>query len=644
MMPIIRRLGQGFWGIALAIVPLSLMNCSWQSAAYICFGFFVVAVLLNDGIAIFLGVTFSLVISCVIALLLGQFDPTYSVFGTLLLIATSLLALVGSVLFRFLRRHSVKQINGLALVAFTAIFLKLTEQSRDWTSAKAFGILVKNGEDNSAWLIALSRSVQIHSTVLSAESGISGGPSTGVFVSVFRELFRRIDPTAIVANADNALVLLRLYTIVGVLCALAWFVAASSMLSTQKQVVRSGFAIVASLIGYAFVMGLAAIGHFSAVVAVFFLSVAVMFHELELEAPKNMGRYIQQTLIFLSLTAAGQAWYPLTAVAIIYFVAMAIQVGVNWIKKKQKPGNLIPLIVAIPVLIFAFFIIFRKVFPGFFLNALDLDYITNSLTLPGGYATVNHWLTIIGVSICLFSGLSKSAIDLVSRSSLVIALFAPILVLFTWSYFLSPYIPQYGAWKYLYIAAAVAVPWAVLIVGKELGKIHTDLSLASIPLVILLVFSLLTPPMQNLSWVSSVGKSEDPWIGAIVTELRNNPTRPVVCLNTFKSDEGNNIYAYICSRMAQGLGGFDTYPLRTWTAANICQIPPEQAESAWDSNFQRNLTVLTFDPKRTSSFYLCQLPVGDYQNGWLSNIDWNLIKRIDYEGNEVTSKPTKVGD
>jgi hypothetical protein len=36
--------------------------------------------------------------------------------------------------------------------------------------------------------------------------------------------------------------------------------------------------------------------------------------------------------------------------------------------------------------------------------------------------------------------------------------------------------------------------------------------------------------------------------------------------------------------------------------------------------------------------------VGGYQNGWLSNIDWNLIKRIDYEGNEVTSKPTKLGD
>lgn len=644
MMSIVQRLGQGFWGIALAIVPLSLMNCSWQSAAYICFGFFVVAVLLNDGVAIFLGLTSALVIGCVLALFLGQFDPTYSISGNVLLVATSLLALVGSVLFRFLRRHSVKQINGFALVAFTAIFLKLTEQSRDWTSVKAFGILVKNGEDNAAWLIALSRSVQIRSTVLSAESGISGGPSTGVFVSVFRELFGRIDPTAIVANADNALVLLRMYTIVGVLTALVWFATALSMLSTQKQIVRSGFAVVSSLIGYAFIMGLAAVGHFSAVVAVFFLSVAVMIQEIELVAPKNMGRYIQQTLIFLSLTAAGQAWYPLTAVAIIYFAMTVIQIGSNWIKKRQNRADIVRIIAASPVLIIVSFIVFRRLFPGFLGNALDLDYIIKNLTLPGGYAGVNPWLTIIGISVCMFSGLRKSASDLVSRSSLVIALFVPILILFTWSYFLSPYTPQYGAWKYLYIAVAVAVPWAVLIIGKELGKIHTGLSLASIPLVIALVFSLLTPPMQNLSWVSSVGKSEDPWIGGIVKELRNNPTRPVVCLNTFKSDEGNNIYAYICSRMAQGLGGFDTYPLRTWTAANICQIPPEQAESAWDRDFQRNLTVLTFDTKRTSSFYSCQLPVGDYQNGWLSNIDWNLIKRIDYEGNEVTSKPTKLGD
>ena len=643
-MSMVRRFGQGFWGITLAIVPLSLMNCSWQSAAYICFGLFTLAVLLNDGVALLLGVTSSLVIDCVIALLLGQFDPTYSISGNLLLIATSLFALVGSVLFRFLRRHSVKQINGFASVAFIAIFLKLTEQSRDWTSAKAFGILVKNGEDNAAWLIALSRSVQIHSTVLSAESYISGGPSTGVFVSVFRELFRRIDASAIVANADNALVLLRMYTIVGFLLALVWFVTALSMLSNQKQVVRGGFAVVSSLIGYAFIMGLAAAGHFSAVVAVFFLSVAVMIHEMNLVGPKNLGDHIQRTLIFLSLTAAGQAWYPLTAVAIIYFAMTVIQIGSNWIKKRQNRADIVKIIVVSPVLTALGFFVFRKVFPGFFGNVSDLDYIIRNLTLPGGYASVNPWLTIIGISVCLFSGLRESASDSVSRSSLVVALFVPILILFTWSYFLSPYVPQYGAWKYLYIAVAVAVPWAVLIVGKELGKMYKGLSLASIPLVIALVFSLLTPPMQNLSWVSSVGKSEDPWIGAIVKELRDNPTRPVVCLNTFKSDEGNNIYAYICSRMAQGLGGFDTYPLRTWTAANICQIPPEQAESAWDRDFQGNLTVLTFDTKRTSSFYSCQLPVGDYQNGWLSNVDWNLIKRIDYEGNEVTSKPTKLGD
>ena len=640
----IGRLGQGFWGIALAIVPLSLMNCSWQSAAYICFGFFVVAVLINDGVAIFLGLTTALVIDCVLALLLGQFDSTYSISGTLLLIATSLFALMGSMLFRFLRRHSVQQINGFALVAFVAIFLKLTEQSRDWTSAKAFGILVKNGEDNAAWLIALSRSVQINSTVLSAESGVSGGPSTGVFISLFRELFMRIDPTAIVANADNALVLLRMYTIVGVLLALVWFVTALSMLSTQKQIVRSGFAVVSSLIGYAFVMGLAAVGHFSAVVAVFFLSAAVMVHEIKLIGPKNMGGHIQRVLVFLSLTAAGQAWYPLTAVAIIYFAMTVVQIGSQWIKKRQKRGDIVKLIVASPFLVIVSFFVFRKVFPGFFGNAFDLDYIIQNLTLPGGYASVNPWLTIIGISVCLFSGLSRSAIDSLSLSSLVIALFVPIVVLFTWSYFLSPYVPQYGAWKYLYIAVAVAVPWATLIVGKELGKIQSSLSLASVPLVIALVFALLTPPMQNLSWVSSVGKSEDPWIGAIVKELRDNPTRPVVCLNTFKSDEGNNIYAYICSRMAQGLGGFDTYALRTWTAANICQIPPEQAESAWDRDFQRNLTVLTFDTKRTSSFYSCQLPVGDYQNGWLSNIDWNLVRRIDYEGNEVISEPTKRGD
>jgi hypothetical protein len=317
-----------------------------------------------------------------------------------------------------------------------------------------------------------------------------------------------------------------------------------------------------------------------------------------------------------------------------------------WVKIKndltiRNRVRIVGAAVFVTVVVFA---LAQKLFSSFLANVTNLSYIKYNLTLAGGYSTVNPWLVVGGFSLCLWWGHRQTTNDDHSKLSLVAALLVPVIGLFTWSYFLAPYIPQYGAWKYLYVAAAVSIPWAIVITARLLENFLSLTALAQAPLVLLLALGLFTPPFQHLNWVNTVRGTDYEWVDSVTNELRRNSQRAVVCLNTFKGDEGRNYDAYLCSRMSLGLGGFDTYEHRTWTAANICQIGPEQARLAWDGSFQENLTVLMFDDQRTSSFASCQSATEGTPNGWLSFVDWNVVKKLSPNGDVVNIQPTKAGD
>jgi hypothetical protein len=644
MMNVRHRFLEGIQTAMLFIVPMYVMNTSWSTAVPALFFFFLAGAIAADVETTFLGLSFAFVAACGATLLLSQFKGSYQISGAWVLFVVALSALLATTGVKYLRKNVRGSNHSITLLIFILIFTKLTENGRQWTSADAFGILVGNGEDNAAWLVSLSRSVIKNETVLSAQSAASGGPSTGLFISFFRELFYRVDSTAFVSNGDHALVLLRMYTIIGVLIALLWMMVASSMMREQKQIVRSGFAVVSGLTAYSFIMGLAAVGHFSAVVAVFFLSTAVLFHEVLQATNIRFGKTIQRGVVFLSLISAGQAWFPLTAVALIYLALISVQVVSNRVPKNvsKKLGRQVATSAVATFLIIYF--LYQRIFPSFLQNVFDLDFVIYNLTLPGGYATVNPWLVLMGFSVAIFWGFSPKVFDRTSQTSLVIALFVPIVGLFTWSYFLAPYTPQYGAWKYLYIGAAVAVPWTLPIIGQYLQSKKPSISLVPIPMVLLLGLGLFSPPFNQVNWVEKVIPADYEWVNTVVKELRENPNRPVVCSNSIKDDDGQKYNAYLCSRMALGLGGFDEFKHRVWGAANYCTVNAEQMKDEWPVSEQENLTVILFDPTRTSSFAGCQSPTKDYPNGLLSFVDWSVVRKLSPGGEVVFPKITKAKD
>jgi hypothetical protein len=274
----------------------------------------------------------------------------------------------------------------------------------------------------------------------------------------------------------------------------------------------------------------------------------------------------------------------------------------------------------------------------------SLEFITTNLTIPGGYSTVNSWLVLLSFSLVLWWAFGSAHNDVQTQQALVVALVFPIVGMFTWSYFLAPFTPQYGAWKYLYIGAAVLAPLAVIVVGALLPLRVNSGVMRVLPVALVLLVALFSPPWNNIRWVDNVESDGYAFSNVIVQELRRDPERVVGCLETSEADSGYSYIAYLCSRMALGLGGFDNSDHGVWNAGSLCKISPDQAALEFTREFQENLTVILFDGTRTSSFAGCQAPGDQFPNGWLSSIDWSVVRKLDPYGKVVeipATQPTK---
>lgn len=587
------------------------------------------------------GLFASLMCWTLISLLLGSLKPTYSIGGNFVLISTFCLTVIFGIAVCYLMRSRTFVDNALQFLPLTGLLTFLINGSRGWTSEIAFGALVRNGEDNAAWLLALSHSVVNGHIQLSAASGTAGGPGTGVIINVVGQLMRSIGHPALTSQADNGLVLLRAYVLMAILIAVLWSVVSAKMHVERDRITGMFLGLVAGVVSYSFVMGLAVSGHFSAVVAVFFLSCAVFF-AVVLKGETAITKWTSRVLVTSALVSAGQSWFPLTAIPFLYIAFVAVGPVWAFASRDFTVQKLRKALYVLAGVLVAGYAAFTRLFSSFFQNVIDIDYVTKNLTIPGGYATVNSWIVLLSfcaVTWWAFDSLQKGSDS--SIRALALALILPTIGLFTWSYFLAPYTPQYGAWKYLYIAVATAAPLAIIVTG-QLVPPKLDASVTRLlPVVLVLGFGLFSPPLNNINWVHGVSTPGFIWVEPIVKEIRESPDRAVGCLNTTENDTGQNYGAYLCSRMAFGLGGFDEPKHRVWTAANICQISPTQARSTLDSEFQKNFTVILFDGTRTSSFAECQAPSGSDSNGWLSSIDWKIIRKLDPYGKVVEIPATK---
>jgi hypothetical protein len=602
---------------------------------------FVAGLLVQNFVSIVVALLLSVVTATICALTASTLWPNYSVSGSVVL---AMIVAIWAILIFVLRPISHK-VNGKSLLvsmsSVAAVLVALLHNSRSWTSEIAFGALVRNGEDNAAWLVALSHSVVNGHTQLTSASNASGGPGTGVVINVVRQLLDSIGGYPITSNADNGLVLMRAYVFVAVLLAVTWLIAVLVTIQNSDLISNVLFATLTSVISYTFVTGLAKVGHFSAVVAVLFLTTAVYLF-FAIGTSRHRILWLRRALIFCALIAAGQSWFPLTALAFFYLVLLVSAIARPYLTQRPSQKTIRIGIVALCALVVFCYVSYTRLFASFLQNAFSLDYVIRNLTIAGGYATVNPWLVVLSfVVVIVWSSSDMRYKEDTSFWILPAVIIAPTTFLFVWSYFLAPFTPQYGAWKYLYITTSVTAPLALVIAGILLPKELSVRFVRAAPVLLLFVFASFTPPWSSIRWADEVKGQDYAWVSAVVRELRETPTRPVGCLNTNKGDTTQDYTGYLCSRMSFGLGGFDDVRHRVWTAGNICTITREQTTFEWPPEQTKNLTVILFDGSRTSTFAGCQAPNGADKNGWLSSIDWSVIRKLDSSGKVVNIPATQ---
>lgn len=588
----------------------------------------------KNSASLVLGFGGALSLASLAVVLLSQFDSGYVINGAVFTLVVGLgWVVLGVVLSRWLLEPRASL--GIAPSSVFALVMSiLVAPLRDWGSATSFGVIASNGEDNGAWLIALARVVSNDQTVVSAAGSFAGGHSTGVQLSIWRQVAEWFAAGSDLSLAEGALILSRSYVLLAIIASATALVMCWEILRGAPFIFSVLASVVVGVVAFGFQMGYATVGHFSASVATMYLLFGATVASARFRSGKK--QLSQDAFVVVAAVAAGQAWFPLTALAVLYVIArvafaLVIRVtksgGLRMLRWKILPG-VVGLLVFIAVNWF--------LFPSFFGNVIDLDYVTRNITLAGGYTSANPWVVVFGLTVSVLFAFG----NVIDRTSVSMSVYVPVVVLppvalFVWAHFLPPYTPQYGAWKYLYLSAAVATPFALSMGFSWIRERLPKTSLNFVPIFVVLFAVMFSPPLSNVTWAQKAGSAVPAWAKGVVKALERNPTRPVVCLNTNKGDESQNVNAYICSRVALGLGGFDEYRHRTWTAANICSVPAEQMADAWPKDLQENLTVLLFDPTRRTSGVGCQAGGDGASLGWLSEIDWSRINTVGPDGSPV---------
>ena len=485
-------------------------------------------------------------------------------------------------------------------------------------------------EDNGAWLLALARSTTSDSTVLNFASGTSGGPSTGWVLASIRSLSQWFSGSGVSGLADNATVLLRAYLVVAAIGGLLLSVIVAELSSDHQGRTRIWGPTVCAAVSLPFFVALIKVGHFSAMVAVLAVETAVL---AAVQASRStVKRFVSILWVALALVAAGQAWYPLTGVAALFVVLM----GIDWLRNSHVSTDQLgtrkqKVFVAIVTLLLLA-VIFSRVFSTYAGNIRDLDYVLANLRMVGGYATVNPILVLSSiVSVLTYCSIRWDQLRVAAHA--VTALLLPLASLLLVSYAMEPNTPQYGVLKYAFILVSVFVPLTVGVATSVL-VMRSDRQLAFlVSAMMTIAVMMFPPPSSDIKWIWNHGANTNEWSSAVVDGV--NKGRTVVCLNTLEGDTGRNYEAYLCTRIATALAGVDTYESRTWTAANICQIPIKQARAAFTHEFQKSLTIVIFDRSRLTSDAGCQTGEAGEPGGWTAVVDWSLVEIVGPDGSLV---------
>jgi hypothetical protein len=463
----------------------------------------------------------------------------------------------------------------------------------------------------------------------------------------------RLMDTGIVGKGSNAFVLVRSYLILAMASGILWVSITGQILKKTSIIKQALFGALSGATAFIVLLKFLRSGHFSTAVALVLLSLMVWLLTREWNFTSE-SRVLICVSTLITMYAIGESWYPLKALFVMYAIALAIIVGlylkkfaVNIKRTKRFYIFLITSLVGSGVILFKIPVLMK----AFLTNAVNWSYVKYTIGLVGGYPYFQEPHVFIAIAVGLLVLLIPKLIfgprfltSALGATFISFALLTTGLLMLVADH-VPPFSPQYGPRKMLFLVSALCAPFFFPLIALGLHRIQHSLTtlrpyalIGAIPAMIY-ACTLIAP--SDINWPNGYDLSSPRWTVGIVKLLNEQPDKNVVCLRTdYWNPQVDPVYltepdytnGYLCSRIALGLSGTYDGPHSTWTAANICQIKPDQASAVWDVAFFKNLNILVTDPTRRSTYAWCQ---GDWEsatNGWLHSVRWDLVTLYDHNG------------
>jgi hypothetical protein len=582
---------------------------------------------------------------------LGDFQ---SINGNIL---TTIWLLLAVVLLITLRKNTseAREIIGTwcGYLLFSCLAISWIRRFPVTSSPQSLALLVKDaGEDNAHWLLGLSRSTIGSASQLTPESAQGSGTAVGAFLTLGRTVMRLLD-TGIVGKGSNAFVLVRSYLILAMANGILWVSISGEILKRTSIIKQVLFGALSGATAFIVLLKFLRSGHFSTAVALALLSLMVWLFTREWEF-NNLSRLFLCIGTIVTMFAAGESWYPLKALFVMYVAALFIIIGVFISKHLKKLRESKKFLVTLCLSVAVSAAVFLKVpvlMRTFVNNVTDWNYTKYSIGLPGGYPFFQeqHVFMAIGTGLVVLL-IPKLVFGVRYMTAMLGASFIAIILFTTGSLLLiadhvPPFSPQYGPRKMLFLASALCAPFFLPLAALGLHQIQKSLAslrpyaLAGAIPAMIYACTLIAP--SDVKWPNGYDLTSPSWTVGVIKLLDEQPDKNLVCLRTdYWNPQVDPTYltdseyknGYLCSRMALGLAGVFDYPHNTWIAANICQIKPDQAIAAWDDAFFRKLNILVTDPTRRSTYAWCQGDWEGFTNGWLHSVRWDLVTLYGHNG------------
>lgn len=543
--------------------------------------------------------------------------------------------LLCAIVYRFVIKKNHKNHFFVELVPVVA----MTVISFYWSTSRNLGGLnfMGQSEDNAAWFMGLSFG-------LSKEGGIryvdemswGGGPVFGVFngwivglksLGLSRE-YTAFDNIEGLLSAFGLLLVLTTGSLTSVILRFARRVGAG----LNALVPLSIAAITLTYICFTAVMGF---GHYTFMVAIWFVACAVSVTELNLDSqlPKIITKEretIRPVLVAIFIAAAALSWRAITPVAILicgHFLFDAVHPSL-FSRKKWSANK----VITSGGLFLLLTYLFIKIFGGDTKRGLSIQNLKRFFSLEGRAATVSPLLLFMFVifGIAGFLLLTESLTG--KRNELAIVVPAYMLITFILMMLISlPTVNgiRYVIHKFELLLFISFLPLCFFNVIRYSQKIK--IKIGPVLLLSLLLMPVLYDGSLNsgFAYPGSIRAQKTIWAQVASSELLSHPERKVVCLNTKEPDETFSDYsAYTCNRILigiQGLEGNNDY--EDWTRLGMWLEDTSRLRSLPDSYYE-NMTFIVYDPKfsRTGDQIFMSA---------IEGIPWEKVRAVDLFGNIV---------